>query len=132
MSPGYGFTELVQDLILADDDGISPDCDCDDMTDDGLINVEPAPNRNPEGVERLPFLEDGIGLDSMAGLEDEAGVAGRPLAGANAESLALDRRNVPGMGHERDEPARFGRHHCPRPSTGCSRAWPNWLREREP
>jgi len=112
----------VKDLILANDDGISPDCDGDGMTDDGLIDVEPASVGDLAGVGGLPFVDDSVRLDPVAGLEDEAGVMSGPLAGANAKALALHGRHMSGMRHEGDEAPRLGCHHRVRSSEGSMSA----------
>jgi hypothetical protein len=52
-------------------------------------------------------VDNGVRLDPVAGLQDEAGVMGGPLAGVNAKALALHGRHVPGMRHERDEAPRL-------------------------
>ncbi len=98
-----GLTELVKDLVLANDDGVSSDCDGDGVTDDSFIDVELASLGDRAGIGSLSFGDDGVCLDPVAGLKGEAGVMGGPLAGTNAEALALQERHVTGMRHECDE-----------------------------
>ncbi len=117
-----GLTELVKYLVLANDDGISPDCDGDGVTDDSLIDVELASFGDRAGVGGLLFVDDGVCLDPVAGLEDEAGVMGGPFAGANAEALALHGRHMTGMRHECDEAPWLGGHYRARAVVGSMSA----------
>jgi hypothetical protein len=101
----------VKDLVLADHDGIEAHGDPDHVTDHSLVDEEPAPRGQVTAINSRMVSDDGVGLDAMARLEDESGHVIAPTAGLNAETLTLNRRDVPRVGHERDKASGFTGHH---------------------
>lgn len=105
-----GLTHLMKDLILSNDDRIPPHRHSDGMSDDGLIEVQPASFGNVADIGSFPVGNKSICLDTVAGLDDEAGVMGGPFAGVDTKALALLGRYLPCMCHQRHKTPRFVRH----------------------
>jgi hypothetical protein len=106
----------MKDLVLSDDDRIPPDGDGHRVVDRTLADQRPTTPRHcgREAVSVICTRE--IGLDSMAGLERERSADWFAVQ-RRRESLPLNRRDVTGMGNERDDGDGRRSRHASRPSS---------------
>jgi hypothetical protein len=98
-----GHSELVQDLVLADDDRIASHRHRHGMTGRRLVNEKPATRGKTWDVGRQGMRSDGIGLHAVARLDDDTASLRGPVARCCCKPLALVERDIAGVRNERNQ-----------------------------